>query len=224
MKGAFIHIPKTAGTFVRNNLLKRGEDVGCAYPSPPFKTLAKMNEAELSAFRKSEIAIGHESLCSFRHVLPDGVPYFTIVRNPVDRLISYYNHAMTHFPRYAESKVSLLRFLQNEQNVEVDNLQTRYLCGNPLTDPVDNESLDRAKAHIVSGLVTVGLQENLRASLLRMGIFATDLPIDLTPQNKSTFGFSRASLAGREIAVIRRLNALDVELYNFCRKEWARRA
>lgn len=211
----FIHIPKTAGTFIRNGLQRHYGKIGQIYPSAPFETFKNMGQRELHKLQHTKILVGHESFHAFEHHLVRPAKYFTILRNPVDRLLSYYNHAMTNFTQFENKKVTPLKFLQNTSNYETDNLQLRYLSGKPVTKKVDQDDLEHAKLLIQQGKVTIGIQEHLAESLARMSLFK-DVKFDLRkPANTSTFGFSRHSLTVDEIKALRARSYWDFKLYQY---------
>lgn len=191
MPQVFIHLPKTAGTFVRQVLASRYAVVGCAYPSAPFQRLRDMGPRDIEALRRADVVIGHEGVHAFRLALGPDVAFSTVMRNPVDRLISYYNHLMSHSARYASAKVTPLKFIEEDSDHERDNLQLRYLSGKAVTDPVSEDDLHAAMAMIEQGSIVVGIQELLGESMRRMPIFKGVRIQEFPSVNVSTFGFSR---------------------------------
>ena len=209
----FIHIPKTAGTFIREGLEQHYEKIGCAYGTKPFANFSTMDGDQLAAFKTHEVLIGHESFHAFQTHLDRPATYFTVLRNPVDRLISYYNHLMTHAPNFANHKVTLLKFLENRSNYEIDNVQLRYLSGKPVKHPVGQAELDHAKSLIDNGVLHAGIKERLAETLERLPIFQ-GVKFDVSaPSNKSVFGFSRNSLTQTELDAIRARCFWDIKLY-----------
>jgi hypothetical protein len=101
----FVHIPKTAGTSFRVALGKNGSvrmlfDYGKKNPesSPELMALrAQEVTPELEIFHagKLNFICGHVNYRKYRHcVQPDGV--ISIARNPVERVVSEYQHLRRH--------------------------------------------------------------------------------------------------------------------------------
>jgi len=221
----FIHIPKTAGTMVRTALSGAGVRVGCLYPTPPYRSFAQLDAAGRAALARCPVLCGHEDYLTFSSWLGEDVEYYTLLRNPIDRVVSYYNHALTHFPRFERNKVSLLKFLELPNNYEARNLQTRYLCGRPRLEDPRPADLERACAMIESGRLQAGLQELIARSTQGWALLAPlGHPLGRERVNASDYGFTRASLTDAEVQAIREHNRLDFRLYRFCRDRVAPRA
>jgi len=183
-----------------------------------------MSQKELANLAASEVVIGHESIHSFRAYFGEGLKFTTILRNPVDRLISYYNHLMTYSERYKFSKVTPLAFIAEDFDYERDNLQLRYLSGKPVTQKVDESDLEKVIASIDQGEIDVGIQELLGQSMSRLAIFKGARPEQYAKLNVSTFGFSRRSFAPVEIEAFRQRSSLDLALYAYCLNRFQSRA
>lgn len=216
----YIHIPKTAGTFVRNILINKFGDVGYSYGSAPYTTLSKKSDREIRVFKTRSFVIGHEDFYTFHAMFGDSARYSTLVRNPIDRLISYYNHAMDNFAHFKGRPVSLLRFLEDKNNFELDNLQVRYLCGKPMAEPVTRKDLNAAIALIANGTIEIGLADALPEAFRSMRVFSGLGPLTSARKvNVSKRGLSRNTIADAELASIKARSKLDLALFRFCRKE-----
>lgn len=211
----YIHIPKTAGTKLRHVLMASYRSVGCSYGTAPFRRIASLGPRDLARFRRHPAVIGHESHATFRRYLGEGARYIAVLRNPVDRVISYYNHAQSHFPAYRDRKLSLLRFLEIG-GPETANLQTRYLSDHGLDEAPGVEDVAQILSRIDAGRLMIGLQEHLEESLAPLGLAGWMARSAAGRLNASSFGFTRASLTEAEIAAIRTRNALDFRLYAAC--------
>jgi hypothetical protein len=216
----YIHIPKTAGTFIRNILINKFGDVGYSYGSAPYTTLSKKSDREVRAFKTRSFVIGHEDFYTFHALFGDSAQYSTLVRNPIDRLISYYNHAMNNFTHFKDRPVSLLKFLEEKNNFELDNLQVRYLCGKPMAEPVTRKDLDAAITLIENGTIEIGLADALPEALRSMRVFSgLGTLVGARKVNVSKRGLSRNTIADAELAAIKARSKLDLALFRFCRKE-----
>jgi hypothetical protein len=213
----FVHLPKTAGTFVRSVLNSNYEDVQSVYTTPPFKPLRNMSHDEKELILKADVVIGHVSVYEFSTELHSDLKFYTVLRNPVDRVISYYNHMMTHNELYKTKKLSPLSYLENSNDYQLDNLQLRYLSGNPVKQSVGEPELEKAISMIKSGRIIPGIKEDMQRTFRSLLIFRGANASDYPERNKSSFGFSRASMTDAEIDAFRQHNALDMKLYSYCR-------
>jgi hypothetical protein len=219
-KPVFIHIPKTAGTFVRAALERKYATLGCAYPSSPFNPLGRMTSDERALFAAADAVIGHETLHAFETLFHGEAVYYTIMRNPVDRMISYYNHAMSYFEHYKGKPVSLMKFIANLNNPELDNLQLRYLSGKPLGQTPTADDIPRVAERIAQGTLVVGIQERMVETLSRLDIFLGARADPSRRENVSVYGFSRQSFTPDEIEAIRARSRLDMQLYSIALKHF----
>jgi hypothetical protein len=83
---AFVHIPKTAGTSI-TNALKRLYGAAC-FPAMTTLDYRKHDDAALQGYRCFR---GHAYRCDYER-LPAGTSFFTVLRDPVERALSYYNY------------------------------------------------------------------------------------------------------------------------------------
>jgi Sulfotransferase family len=126
----FVHIPKTAGTsfrkaLQRNELVHFLYDYGKKNPesSPQLVELEPEQltpESQLFLPDKYNFICGHVGYCKYAHcVSPESV--LSIVRNPVERVVSEYQH----LKRHAGFNVSFHEFISslNEQNKQLRALK-----------------------------------------------------------------------------------------------------
>ena len=135
-KVVFLHIPKTAGTVVHEILAARFEKAEIC--PERFRGLGKYSVEELEKFRYFS---GHFTMSQVDRI-PGKKFVFTIVRNPVDRILSLYyfwrrhrdEFVRTHKlrgPRLAK-KLPLVDFLAVDQQTPrdaIDNEMARILAG-----------------------------------------------------------------------------------------------
>lgn len=202
------------GTLLARDYLK----IGYSYGTPPHRWISELSPAQFKNFLTNDLVIGHEYYPSFRAKLGGGSRYFAMMRDPVDRLISYYSHAMTSYPEYREHKLSPLKFLASG-DAQIENYQLKYFTGGGVTP----EDLKRAIDLVASGEIEVGIQEYFTESVQVLDIFRTKKVPTGAKENVSNFGFSRQSLTDEEISTFRKKVELEATLYEFCRDVLLRR-
>lgn len=105
----------------------------------------------------------------FHEDVPGPSTYLTVLRDPVERALSVYFHRVSRHGL----RVDLERWVEKARDFELDNSQTRRLCGAlPDTDvrfePCNGDMLNRAKAHLRDRFSVVGIAERFDESLLLM--------------------------------------------------------
>lgn len=204
----FLHIPKTGGTtlsaiFRRN--YKPGELLdheSLAYVPVNWEGLSEEQKKNIKGISGHYYYGIHESFA-------DSATYFTILRDPVERLISMYFYLRT-YPGYERLRdMSIEDFVRTED--EAQNQQTLMICGRRL-----GRDLSAAKAHLAAFAV-VGVTEMFddTLSVLRHRFGWAD--ISYTRQNVSTDRPRAGEIDPSALDVVRRYSELDLELYAFAR-------
>jgi hypothetical protein len=222
----FHHIPKTAGTsfkaVLHNNL--ETESVLELYALDSRDRLASIPNERLASLRA---IVGHLPFCFFvpRNPQPP-LLHCTLLRRPVDRVLSYYGYIRWNTGHYLHERISrenlsLHDFVLRRDNVELDNLQVRYLCSTDCSNvPIGGcttEMLEEAKENLAQLFGLVGLQEEfpLTLSLANRKLGWSNLPIphiNRTPDRPAL-----GDVDARTLSTIEALNSLDLELYAFAR-------
>ena len=160
----FVHIHKTAGSTFRNILTDM-------YPSACFQLYTEEDWEKwrgLSLHERStyEVVYGHFNFRSVTlHTLQDP-RYITFLRDPADRLLSYYCFArrlQKHPHHRVANQLSFNQFIQDFQAPEIDNGQVRFIAGR---DGSISEILPWAKDNIDKRFHLVGLTERFDESIL----------------------------------------------------------
>jgi hypothetical protein len=230
----FIHIPKTGGGTLKGIFAgaysKRGVVNAGNYPRNQARTdreLAHKSQTE------SRVLIGHVPLSVFRRHAPAGTAYLTLLRDPVERVLShYYRHAHrpdanAHSPttpgggRRLSAK-SLEQALEEQRVPELRNLATRFLCDaeRPL-DELPESALEEAKRNL-EGFAFVGLQERFDESSVML---ARQFGFTLQGHEHRHVSKERpttASVSAGDRELIESNNALDIELYRWAAERFER--
>ena len=185
----FIHIHKTGGSSL-NEIISHQyapQRILSLYQSNPFKKNSTTPRYEalsrLSQEEKRRIALirGHIAF-GIHEFLPQPACYFTLVRNPISRMLSHYyyiqksarnpNTKRRNYQKIAPRQLSkvlgttLDQFIDNYVNQGKDNHQTRILAGlsgERYQGEVTVETLETAKENIRQHFALVGVIENFAA-------------------------------------------------------------
>jgi hypothetical protein len=202
----FMHIPKTAGTTISDVLRKNFTPVERfdheSYQGEEL-TLVSLPDDLKPCIR---CLMGH-----YYHGVHDHFPgrrftYFTMLRNPIERILSQYSFVQT-YPGYEYVRgKSFAEYL--DLAPEASNNQTLLVGGLPTPD------IERAKSNLRS-FSAVGITEMFDESL---GLFARTFGwTDATyhPVNITKHRLRRDDLSATDIRKAEEKNALDLELYAF---------
>lgn len=129
----FVHIPKTAGSTLDQILDRKAKGNVCWLPGGTRKTVDRLSHLAPEDLLRFKVFAGHVPL-GLHALIPATCRYITILRDPVERLVSHYYHVLDkpHHPSYeqiVEGGMSLLDFVASDISQEVDNLQTRFVAG-----------------------------------------------------------------------------------------------
>ena len=126
----FLHIPKTAGTTLINALLAYfPQEAVCPYFL--MNDLLRASPEELSRY---QFVAGHHFYAIHQRLRRKPV-CITLIRNPVNWVVSYYMHIVRHPDHHDHSLTrskSLLEFVEDPKAQEViRNYQTRFIAASP---------------------------------------------------------------------------------------------
>ncbi|MCA9932716.1 MAG: sulfotransferase family 2 domain-containing protein [Ardenticatenaceae bacterium] len=225
----FLHILKTAGTtlnIILENYYAQDRTVA-TYPNRQHPDGSIEGFHALSTAEKANIDLltGHMGFGLHKY-LPRPAVYITILRDPVERVISrYYHeyrdpHSLLH-PAIRDG-MDLKEYVKYYAKVaDMDNLQTRMIAGNWEKrgfGPCTKEMLATAKQNLQDYFVVVGLTERFDETylLLKKTLgWKTTLyqKYNVTPNRPKKRNISEETLQ-----VIREYNRYDIELYHFASK------
>jgi hypothetical protein len=178
----FLHMPKTAGTTLVYVLQKvYGTDRVYHEPDVYTDSCALANDfLLLPAAERSRIEVlcGHFPV-GFHALMPEAAPYITMLREPVERLISFYYYMREHpaDERFKDARKynSIAAYIRSGVTRDVDNGMTRVIAGYPPgQDPptpfggCTRDLLEQAKYNLRERFCFVGLTEQFPQSLVLM--------------------------------------------------------
>ena len=128
----FLHVPKTAGWTLRGVLRYK-------YPSEilflddRYEALGGIEKVPLEDRRRARVVTGHVFYGVHEHI-PQPSDYITVLRDPIARVVSMYNHILRR-PQHrlhdevAGSGIGLEEFARASDDPGLDNQQTRLISG-----------------------------------------------------------------------------------------------
>lgn len=245
---AFLHLPKTAGSTLAGivyNEYQDGSGVSLyngaivsgvlytdkfSYPEGFFTTESTPVHAKLPRFDDVAIkaVIGHFSY-GIHEVLDGPVAYFSMVRDPIERVLSFFFHLREYryewlFEQARYQPILELVGIEADGFVEVakkhgllelSNDQTRRLSGSAIPFGIDEfDTEDEFLESTLERFDFVGLTEKFDESLILARHQFSWHPLKgyfaklVNPQRMSV-----SELSVADLAELRRLNRLDVKLY-----------
>ena len=222
----FLHIPKTAGSTFHMILNKRYKSneiknlFGSRYSEPEIKSFI---EAPVEAKKNIRLLKGHMPY-GMHNYLPDESKYISVLRNPVERVISqyYYIKKNTYNPLHNQVEkdgMSISEFVSSGISVGMNNGHCRFLNGDLdeyKFNQCDDILLEQVKENIRKNFLWLGLTERFDESILVLSILlGWKSPPYYIRENVSKNRKSRDSISKEEISVIEEYNSLDMNLYSF---------
>lgn len=228
----FVHLQKTAGTALFRRL-RHHFGPEAVYPRPddqgtPEVVLGvdRMRDALEREPGTYQVVTGHFPLPVIE-LLPAGCRAFTLLRDPVERTLSFLRHQREVEPRFAEAEleeiyedpVSTGELLRNHQVKMLGMTLDEMVDGALSPIEVDQRRVEAACTNLEHRIEVMGLQEEFEGFCDHL---AATFEWDLGP---SVF-MNRTKAAPSSEALRRRIasdNEPDLQLYDFARDLWNRR-
>jgi hypothetical protein len=221
----FMHIPKTAGTAFREAMIEnyKHSQVAYLYPHPPGFLVSNLGLLPLEQRARFRLVMGHFQY-GIHEFLPQEYTYVTIVRDPVERVISHYNYLRQTQPEITSDgavTLSLPEMLERHRTANFDNLMVRCFSGLDKNDVppghVDQRVYDLAADHLRTKFKFVGYQNRANeayAALQKQ--FNWNARASLEVVNKGDRSSANVDEATR--GIIERFNTWDCRLYSKVRE------
>jgi len=227
----FLHVHKCGGTSLMNCLdanykkdnifVINGSNYRESYAA--FKNLDSKKRKSLDLLRGHHFYGSHE-------YLRDSAKYFTMLREPISRLISLYNYLreIDLYKDINKNEMDLAEFLESGLAMAADNGMTRLLTNNDF-DKLPNGMVNETHAlqaieNLEKHFVAVGLTENFEESLTlfknKLGWkVLPDLKMDNKTNNKILEKTEAESFFNNNESFSRYINA-DVMVYRYAKKRF----
>ncbi|MDE5053276.1 sulfotransferase family 2 domain-containing protein [Niallia taxi] len=206
----FLHIPKTGGTTL-NSIFTRQYTVKEFHNHDLFdRKIIPLSDLNEEHKKRINAVSGHHFYGIHEH-FNKSHRYFTMLRHPVDRVLSLYYYLMENdYPGYEWMKeMTLEEFV--EATPEAQNNQTTLLCGYPI-----NPDVNIAKERIKS-FDMVGITELFNESLFLLKKTFNWKNIDYRRVNITKSRLTKEELPEETIRLIEKYNEMDMEVYLYAK-------
>jgi hypothetical protein len=222
-RAIFLHVPKAAGTTLQTIIERhyRPSEVFFA-GTVVHEALAELRRADVEVRAGIRFATGHMAY-GVHDDLPGPSSYFTVLRDPVDRVVSFYYFVRQNSFHYLHDFSTaagrdLEGFMEGRPSIMVDNAQTRLIAG--IWDDVPfgqlgPEALELAKRRLRERFDVVGLSERFDETLLMLGRWYGWRHLYSARQNVTGARRATRELSDSERRAVARHNRLDQQLYDY---------
>ena len=228
----FVHILKTGGITL-GSLLRRhysGEKTFATFPDAwhPDGSIDAFKALTTEEADRIRLLYGHMGF-GFHEKFSVPVSYVTLLRDPVERVISRYFHDRREPKNLLHEEIqagmsleAYVRYLT--EAARMDNLQTRVIAGNWEKcgyGPCTASMLEEAKRNLRTRFLLAGLTERFDAFYLLLCRKFGWAPLFYRRRNVTRRRPSQADLPTETVALIREYNQYDSELYRYARELFA---
>jgi hypothetical protein len=201
----FLHIQKTAGSTLRTFIKNQYDEDEIWFGS----SLDKLKEYDPNKLK----CVGGHFPYGIHQNFNRPFSYFTMLRDPVDRVLSYYYFIKNRPNRGKHERTAgmdIKDFMKTLENQTV-NFQTKRLSGG-------KPNLEKAKQHLSQDFSFVGLTERFEESLFLMKKEYNWQNPEYKNRNITKQRAAKSELPKDVISFIEERNDMDIEIYRFAIK------
>ncbi|MGA5688520.1 sulfotransferase family 2 domain-containing protein [Cytobacillus pseudoceanisediminis] len=210
----FMHIPKTGGMTLKR-IIKR--------QYPENKILKDITDGRISEFKKTvsekeiQFVFGHLSFGLHMHT-SQPCTYVTMIREPIDRVISMYYYVLGKKDHPLHGIVKDLLFEEfidhPDLKIHTSNMQTKRALGKNSLSPSD---LEQAMQNLKEHFSVIGITEMFDESVELMKQKFNWNDISYVKKNQTKKRLSKEEIEPNIINKVRANNELDIQLYNWAK-------
>jgi hypothetical protein len=229
--GIFLHIPKAAGTTL-GNIVRWNYNHGLVFRSIGLQEDEEYFRA-LSVEEKEKYSLiwGHFRF-GIHQYLTKPYAYFTVLREPVDRILSLYYYirrSPEHYLYHQVKGMDLKEFVSYEHCSELADAQTRFLAGridayprNGIFSSCNLSDLEHAKYHLQRDIATFGVMEHFDESVLIMAKELGWRKIYYDRKlNATTDRVLKPDISADVVSIIEERNRIDRDLYEYAQQKFS---
>ena len=230
----FMHVPKTAGTSLRHIVQSQFQPQNVfefynlkTQPPKVRKGIEKYNSLSKAQKKSLKFVSGHVGF-GLHEFLNRPCSYITVLRDPVERVISYYYFLLRNQNPIVKNK-TLPEFVETFGGVH--NSMTCYLSGLTLQSQLqglnvdlksqqfDQETLAKAKINLKNHFKVVGFVDRFdETCILLKQILGWNIPSFYVRKNVAKHPKPHREISPETINLIHKFNQLDLSLYNYARE------
>ncbi|WP_395377347.1 sulfotransferase family 2 domain-containing protein [Marinicella sp. W31] len=221
----YSHIPKNAGTTLEYILSKNQRLSDVLHVNAP--DLNKQPDLLNLKKNSARLICGHHPMHGLLYQLLSDEPliHMTMLRNPLDRVISYYNYIsgnQQHPFHEAVSDMPIDAFIEHPQLTEISNGQAKRLSGYlHSNDSYDEDVLFATAKKVLEQCFTVVLiTEQFNQSLLILQKMLNLQDIYYLPHNQSTKRIEKTHLTPQQQKRILQRNTVDERLHTHFQEQF----
>jgi len=214
----FIHVPKTGGMTLYSMIREIYKPSELHKINPAAESIEKYRSLPQTRKDRLKMIYGHMDY-GLRELLPPDSSYVTLMRHPVDRVIShyYYVRRTENDPlRELALRTSLYDWVAHCNLEEMDNGQTRRLsgmAGGIKFGECSREVLEQAKINAAKDFALVGVTERYDETYILMSMMFGWPIKNYQSVNVAKSKPGQNEIPARTIRLIEKFNTLDMELY-----------
>jgi hypothetical protein len=234
----FLHIPKAGGTTLHSVVERQFApevtfSINGMTPAQSIKEFINLPEEQRARIR---LVKGHMPYGLHKYL---SVPatYITMLRDPVDRVVSHYyfvrrSPGVSLYEEVTSRKMSLADFVKARAAIKANNDQTRLISGvekvnakvlrggEANEEPGSTDILEIAKRNLADNFAVVGLSERFDESLLLLKKLLGWKNVYYVKQNVTKGRPAKQQVPDEAIRLIEQHNELDMALYEYARQRF----